>query len=126
MKIHDCLFAALNIPKNLYTQIQYTGSAFICDPPVLNTDVDFLLLIKNEDEFHDWCLEEDFETNYGDYPLDEFRSYKRGNVNLIITTSSEWYRKFQRATMLAKELNLLHKPHRIALFNFIFNEVDFV
>ncbi|WP_181950862.1 hypothetical protein [Aurantiacibacter spongiae] len=45
-----------------------------------------------------------------------FRSWRRGDLNIVTTTSSEFYDRFETATELAKRFNLLDKADRIALF----------
>lgn len=45
-----------------------------------------------------------------------FRSWKKDDLNLILTCSTEYYDNFYKATKLASRLNLLDKSDRIALF----------
>lgn len=119
-------FDYLQIPEELYQNVVPTGSSYICDPPVLNTDVDFVILSADWDKLHDWCEQNAFKTNFEDYAIEEFRSYKRGIINLIVTDDSTWYKRFVKATNLAKQLNLLDKQQRIDLFNFVMYESNIV
>ncbi len=45
-----------------------------------------------------------------------FNSWKKGDLNLIVTCSSEYFENFTKATKLATYLNLMTKGDRIALF----------
>ena len=120
--MHQRAFDLIQIPKELYTEIAFTGSAFTCNPPVINTDIDFIILSYSWDKLGDWCTDVGFKTNFEDYELEEFRSYKRGVINLIVTEDPIWYKRFTKATELAKQLNLLDKQQRIDLFDFVMYE----
>lgn len=90
-----------------------TGSTVICDPPPDGTDVDFVVLEKTKLGLG---LEWQCGTEYNNEYPPQFRSYRRGNVNLIVTGDEEFYNRFIAATHVAKRLNLLKKVDRIALF----------
>lgn len=57
-----------------------------------------------------------------------FHSWKKDDLNLILTCSVEYFENFSKATRLAKTLNLINKQDRIFLFeaicfdNWEFNE----
>lgn len=119
-------FDYLQIPEELYQQAAPTGSSYICNPPVLDTDIDFVILIKDWNKLHDWCKQNAFKTNFEDYAIEEFRSYKRGVINIIVTDDPTWYKRFVKATELAKQLNLLDKQQRINLFDFVMYESNIV
>ena len=105
-----------------------TGSNYICNPPVIDTDMDFIVLIKDEDYFDtigrlslcEWELGGSDPTPVSEAGYENadygFASWKKGNVNLIITTSQDFYNKFVYATEVAKRQNLLKKEDRVALF----------
>lgn len=115
-------FDYVSIPRELYVTAEQTGSSYICNPPVTTTDIDFVIFSDDIEKLGVWCERNGFQTNFGDYALEEFRSYKRGVINLIITADSTFYRRFVKATQLAKELNLLDKQQRVALFDFVMYE----
>jgi len=97
-----------------------TGSSVICDPPVLDTDFDYVILVPLGSYEVDNLLENNgFKTNYADYDMMEFRSWKQGQLNYIITDHIEWYEKMELATKLAKKLNLREKQQRIGLFDYV-------
>jgi hypothetical protein len=93
-----------------------TGSRVICDPPVLDTDEDYVVLTKFG------TLKTLLEDGYvrtsaeHDYDITGFVAFRKGNVNLIATDKADFYHSFVNATRLAKALNLRDKKHRIALF----------
>lgn len=115
-------FNYLQIPEKLYQEVGLTGSSYICNPPVTNTDIDFVIYSQDWDKLHDWCEKNAFKTNFEDYGLEEFRSYKRGIINLIVTNDATFYRRFVKATEVAKKLNLLDKQQRVDLFDFVIYE----
>lgn len=94
-----------------------TGSRVICNPPPLDTDKDFVVLIHGPvSEFID-----DLTGNHGwesdtKYPGSDFTSLRRGKVNYIVTESEDFYKKFVLATKIAKSLNLTDKKDRVTLF----------
>lgn len=107
-------------------EIHETGSHYICNPPVEDTDIDWIILIADHDwEKCDRFLGEDGWKIGGSVGRDEdgdiiltssFQSYKCGKDNLIITSDPNYYEKFIVATKLAKRFNLLKKEDRIACF----------
>jgi hypothetical protein len=108
-------------------KVEPCGSRVTCDPPPMHTDADFLALLppgEISSEVDDtltmagWKVggSEPGDTNHPLPPTLRFMSYTKGEVNIIITTSPDFYRRFMAATSVSKRLNLLHKPDRIALF----------
>ena len=113
-----------------------TGSRVICSPAPTDTDDDYLVLANSY-----WCAfdiydhledlgytynsgEDSAYDNMGSFDDEEgFMSFKKGEVNYIITPSKEFFTKFGLATLAAKEQNLLNKADRIALFRkFLYGE----
>lgn len=45
-----------------------------------------------------------------------FHSWKRGEVNLVLTCNEDYFDDFHRATALARSLNLTNKADRVKLF----------
>ena len=93
-----------------------TGSRVICDPPVLDTDEDYVVLGSKDGYAHlikdGYCL----QTPDRGYDISGFVSLHKGNVNIIFTHDAEFYHSFVKATRLAKALNLREKKQRIVLF----------
>jgi hypothetical protein len=102
-----------------------TGSRVICDPPVMDTDEDYVVWVGNTtkdrleaDGFVCTTLCSD-----GDYDdMQDFVTYRRGKINLITTESGTFYGYFNAATSLAKRLKLNRKEDRITLFQAILYE----
>lgn len=127
---------------DLTVSVYKTGSSVICDPPVLDTDTDYLVLVEDDrlDEcgarlqkyrwdncFTDWASKQDtdpvkpcedqytVETETGV----RFQAWRKGKDNLIVTDDLTFYLRSVGATLLAKELNLQSKGDRTALFRCI-------
>lgn len=114
----------INIPNELWRGIYQTGSSVICHPPVLTTDIDFIIFTKTETELHKFLIKNDFKQSCSeeeeyDLETEGFTCYRKDNINLIVTISYNWYLGWVKATKLAKKLNLLKKEDRITLFKFV-------
>lgn len=103
--------------------IEPCGSRVTCNPAPLDTDEDFLVeILRNERDvsqvvnalgalrFH-WEGGEHYQM-----AADTFMSFRRGNINLIVTANKLFADRHRTATWLCKRLNLLNKQDRIALF----------
>lgn len=98
-----------------------TGSYFICNPPVQNTDIDFLIYMENIEDFCKDLEKIGFVKGGGDYVGDKFSSYKQTTIsgtilNYLVTDNFIWYCQMTDATDIAKEHNLVDKKERVALF----------
>lgn len=112
--------------------IAHTGSREICNPPPMDTDDDWLVLIAPEDKedflsfFEIGTISEGdriqgpsgWEIGGSEPPGEEseFKSLKKGEFNIIMTTDPSYFKYFEAATTVAKKLNLLDKRDRIMLF----------
>lgn len=92
-----------------------TGSRVICDPPPTGTDYDVVVLEALEADPIDLTGWTRTTPECSEYPP-RFVSWRKGEVNLIVTRDPDLYDKFVVATRLAKRFNLLKKEDRIALF----------
>ena len=111
-----------------------TGSRFMCDPPVMDTDIDFVVLVVDHDAASEvltangWakCVGEnsDEEDSYDE--LGEFSAYRKDNFNLIVCDDRAYYIKYCAATLLSTKLNLLDKAERCALFQTIIKGDSYV
>lgn len=95
-----------------------TGSNYICDPPVTNTDIDWVVLVRSnpvpELEELGWELcGEDMDYDDGQSDFDAIR---RQNINLILVYEEEEFNRWVDATESAKKLNLTNKQDRIDHF----------
>jgi hypothetical protein len=114
----------VNFYEDFQLKAHPTGSNYICNPPVTNTDIDTVVLCKEGYEeslaalgWEPYTDEEGNETycNNGD-----FKSWRKGNKNYIVTCDPTFYKKFVIATKAAKGLNLTSKPQRIYFFEAVF------
>lgn len=122
------LIKNVNIPQDLWDGIYQTGSSVICDPPVLDTDIDYIVYTNEETKLDAFLKCEGFTKSSSeeeDYDMESegFSCYRRDNLNLIVTISSSWYNKWVLATRVAKALNLRNKADRVMLFKaFLYEE----
>jgi hypothetical protein len=114
--------------KEMYVRkMEQVGSSITCNPPVTDTDIDFLVFVKEEQltEAHNFLLEHKWTSSYSNYVSQDptqtkpFRSFRKGKVNYILTWSDDYWNKFMIATKMAKQFNLLHKQDRITLFEYV-------
>lgn len=115
------LIKYIEIPHDLWVGIYQIGSSVICNPPVKNTDIDFIMCAKSETKLNQFLAVNGFKLSNADeeeYDLEEegFSCYRKDKINLIVTGNYEWCQKWVLATKVAKKLNLLKKEDRITLF----------
>lgn len=105
----------------LVKEVMPTGSRFICNPPVENTDEDYVLLVSNLPDFIDLATIAGWSNNLEEYDGvgSEFECFRKDEYNLIVTSSKELFDKWCTATMLAKFFNLTKKTDRVELFSVI-------
>ena len=108
------------IPTYLYLNSFKTGSNYICNPPIEDTDIDEMFFVYDLEKT-DIDLTRDGWTKCGisEYAVTGWAAYRKGNLNALVTSSQDHYDKFEAATELAKKRNLLNKEDRIKLFNTI-------
>lgn len=95
-----------------------TGSRVICNPPVLDTDDDWLVWVpENLQDFAMRTLEEMGATHSDEqesYP--DGICYRCGDVNPILIWDYDVFYRWVAATHYAAKLNLRDKAERTALF----------
>lgn len=107
-----------------YLKLHPTGSRYICDPPVMNTDIDFIVLVGEmaiavlDLVSAGWKRPNNGE-GYGDKSY--LTTFRRGEYNLIVMTDRKKFDKWVKATEEAKKKNLTKKEDRVALFESILN-----
>ncbi|UFK09547.1 hypothetical protein [Xanthomonas phage DES1] len=97
-----------------------TGSREICNPAPTDTDEDYIVLVEdiNGQDLDRALRVEGFYFASGDgYPESEFHSYRKGDLNYILTDNAEFFDRFVAATQLAKKYNLLEKSDRVQMFH---------
>lgn len=108
-----------------------TGSSYICNPPVLDTDEDWVLLVHNQAAAKQELLSLGYTFSAKDkegynvsatpdpfQPHNRFDAYRNPdtNENLIVVDNPYSFMQWKTATALAKRLNLTDKDDRIAMF----------
>ena len=97
--------------------VLYTGSKYICPTEPYN-DIDIMILVDNIEK---WEAEHTFDSKCTDvsYPDDDMVAFRIGMFNILITSKLDYYMKWQFATKIAIELNLVKKEDRKILFKAI-------
>ena len=101
------------------------GSRRTVSPPPTNTDDDTLVLVHTDfvQQAIEDLLSKGFKLDNPDshYKPEDglFKSWRKGNLNLIVTSDVGFHARFLTATHVAKKLNLKDKPERIMLFQAI-------
>lgn len=108
------------IPSYLYKVSFPTGSNYICNPPVTDTDIDQMFLVydlyRAAEELDQLGWKECRSKNNNEYPTDVMLAFRLGVNNALLTDNEEYFNNFYKATEEAKRRNLLNKADRIALF----------
>ena len=114
--------ACLRQVRKFAVYVEPTGSRYICDPAPMDTDEDYVVLCSNKGRAEILRLMDTWKFDIGgSRPASAsddsaFKSFKKGDLNFIITTDIEFFGRFVAATTVAKRLNLLAKADRVALF----------
>jgi len=102
------------------------GSRWTCDPPPMDTDEDYIvyagktLAYKLDTKLSNMGFTTEGEDHYGN--RSDFKSYRSGEINLIVATSLRFVNLFLKATDVCLRLNLLDKDDRIEIFDIIMEE----
>lgn len=109
--------------KGCIIKQRLVGSRAICVPPPTDTDIDFLCLVdeETEEDIKTLLVGDGFKLD-GNYPKSKFQSYKKGVINIILTSDKAFYESFVIAMLVCKELNVLDKQKRIAVHDLIMKE----
>ena len=108
----------------MWDSCDQVGSSVTCDPPVLDTDLDYLVLAVDWQPFLSQALHEGWELSgywathdiWSSLDNGDFVSLRKGKLNIILTACLVFRKKFLLASSLAKRFNLLKKADRICLF----------
>lgn len=99
--------------------IHPTGSRYVCSPPVLSTDIDFLVYSEaqlGKTLVDDGYVQSEFKLYFGNGPVvhpDDFSAWRKSKENLIVTNNRRYAETFQTATYLCKLHNIKLKPSRV-------------
>ena len=111
------------VPDWLRSRAEPCGSRVTVNPPPTDTDADFLVLVMQYDvagvitrlanEGFTW---EGSPEHYQTIVAGSFMSWRKDQVNLIVTASEDFALRHRAATSICKRLNLTVKADRIAVF----------
>lgn len=110
----------------MITHLEMVGSRVTCSPAPTDTDQDVLILAPRDNlaalfatlECADFEVDGSRVTNAESSleASDTFKSFKKDDLNFIVTADAAFFKKFMAATSVARRLNLLDKADRVALF----------
>lgn len=107
----------------LGARIEPCGSRVTCSPPPADTDHDFLVELPPDEmtvsNFVCSASEAGFRWEGNEHyqtAVSTFMSWRRDDINLIVTSDATFAARHRVATSLCKRLNLLAKDDRIAVF----------
>lgn len=101
------------------------GSRVTCDPAPADTDEDWLVAAPPEERAIGLLVsvlsEQGFKWESGGEHYQQavagtFMSWRKGDLNLIVSSSQDFLTRHRAATAVCKRLNLMDKQDRIALF----------
>jgi hypothetical protein len=127
LESHPEMLAIVEALGDVVFDLQPVGSRVTCSPAPTDTDEDWLMRVDSNPAGILKSLgftqdgQPEFYTGNDD---GGFRSWRRGEINIVTTPDQEFYNRFLTATHLAKRYNLLDKSDRIALFQAILYGVD--
>jgi hypothetical protein len=102
-----------------------TGSRYICDPPPMDTDEDYVVLVQSFTEYAQNLLDQGWTVTVDDEAYDSlsdgedaysFITARKGEMNLIIYAHQKGFDRFVAATEVSKRMNLLDKGDRVQVF----------
>ena len=105
--------------------VDQTGSTVICDPPPTDTDTDYVVYIQDGPKGAADVIEflkgqgyipEGDQDHYDLMNENNFMSYRKDKINLILTAKPFFAKRHRVATKVCKKLNLLNKADRIMVF----------
>lgn len=89
-----------------------TGSAYTCEPPVVNTDEDWVCWAQDFDEFQNALIEDGYEPRSGEDAYGYVRTFRKDEVNIIVCLDFSYFEKWVAATKICKYLNIQDKYKR--------------
>jgi hypothetical protein len=109
--------------KPLVMDMFPTGSRVICNPPVLDTDEDWVLMVPERRSFSPFLRELNFVMTSRPYHrvASSITTYRHpdNDLNLIVTDDQDMFDRWREATEIATQENLTNKEDRIKLFELI-------
>lgn len=102
--------------------IHPVGSRYICNPPILSTDIDFLMYSKKYSIAD--IEKQGFKMASIQYLNNKhFTSFRRGKINLVFVDDAKSAENFLIATHISKLFNLTNKESRVAVHELLQNNL---
>lgn len=112
-----------NFLSDSFAIVTACGSRVTCNPPPTDTDRDFLVVTADACEAAFVAELKNLGFNcegYDQYQQTSvaggFKSWRRGDLNLIVTSDDVFAERHRAATYVCTRLNVLDKSDRIAIF----------
>lgn len=109
-----------------FCEVEPCGSRVTCSPPPRDTDADYLVFVASlkEDDVSrvvnllssNGYVWEGNSLHYQTVAGSTFMSWRKDDINFIVSASYNFVKRHRAATAVCKRLNLLEKADRIALF----------
>ncbi|NTS31393.1 hypothetical protein HQ945_09020 [Phyllobacterium sp. BT25] len=104
--------------------VEPCGSRVTCDPAPIDTDQDYLVEVQSGEAIVsslvmvlvDFGFRWEGNEHYQDAARNDFMSWRRDDINLIVTANYDFASRHRAATHVCTRLNLQNKDDRIALF----------
>ncbi len=98
-------------------RVHPAGSRYVCSPPRMFTDIDFLIYASDVDDVLNAAgyTKSEF-TRYFSFTTqdpDQFAAWRKGNINLIVTSDLHYAETFHTATHICKLHNIRRKDDRV-------------
>lgn len=113
----------IEILNKLGCKVEACGSRVTCNPAPTDTDEDYLVEVTGCDisDVVNVLAEQGFfwEGNHAEHyrnAANTFMSWRKDDLNFIVTDEPGFAKNHRAATALCTRLNLINKPDRIALF----------
>jgi hypothetical protein len=116
-------------PFTDYFAYHQTGSRYTCNPPVLDTDEDWICHLSDNEagvneawQVGEMLIEAGYATSPDQQQYPDCMSYRKGAINIIVVYDCWMYKNWVKATEVCKFLNLLKKEDRKQVHRIICGE----
>ena len=96
----------------------HTGSRLVKD--IEWDDTDFVVKVDNVEKYKDILCKEGWEEGGSRVPEEEFTSFKKCNINIILTQDTDHFDKWVEASNIVSTYQIKSKPNRVKVFGYVF------
>jgi|SRR6478735_12342843 len=108
--------------KDLAIMSHPMGSRYTCTPPVMDTDKDTVILVRDVAEAEQALLEEGWAPcGKGEYVDTYFKAFRKGEDNYVITAEQLFFERYLLAAQVCRALNVQEKEQRSAIHTALLN-----